>query len=184
MENVFITRTALMAQAKEAARETASALMDEASFQAFYERYARSVWGYLTRIADRNQADDLLQETFYRFYRAGATYESEGHRRNALFMIATNVARDAYRRRGGTTQVALDEIHEQAHLHDTPEQKTDLQRALAQLKPQQRELLWLAYAQGSSHEEIAEIVGVTRGSVKALLFRARRKLATLLGGAQ
>jgi RNA polymerase sigma-70 factor (ECF subfamily) len=45
----------------------------------------------------------------------------------------------------------------------------------------QREMLWLAYALGSSHAEIAEIVGVKSGSVKILLFRARRKLAGLLG---
>jgi len=57
-----------------------------------------------------------------------------------------------------------------------------LKRALAQLRPAQREMLWLAYAQGSSHEEIAEVLGLTRGSVKALLFRARRKLADLLRG--
>ena len=42
-------------------------------------------------------------------------------------------------------------------------------------------MLWLAYALGSSHAEIAEIVGVKSGSVKILLFRARRKLAGLLG---
>jgi RNA polymerase sigma-70 factor (ECF subfamily) len=52
---------------------------------------------------------------------------------------------------------------------------------MAQLKPIQREMLWLAYALGSTHAEIAEIVGVKSGSVKILLFRARRKLAALLG---
>ena len=40
-------------------------------------------------------ADDLLQETFYRFLRAAATHESEAHRRNSLYRIATNLARDA-----------------------------------------------------------------------------------------
>ena len=42
-------------------------------------------------------------------------------------------------------------------------------------------MLWLAYAQGASHREIAEVVGVGHASVKPLLFRARRKLAGLLG---
>jgi RNA polymerase sigma-70 factor (ECF subfamily) len=40
--------------------------------------------------------------------------------------------------------------------------------------------LWLAYAQGSSHKEIAESLGLRAGSVKLLLFRARRRLAALL----
>jgi RNA polymerase sigma-70 factor, ECF subfamily len=41
--------------------------------------------------------------------------------------------------------------------------------------------LWLAYAEGSSHREIADALGVKHGSVKLLLFRARRRIAKLLG---
>ena len=43
-----------------------------------------------------------------------------------------------------------------------------------------RALLWLAYANGSSHHEIADVLGVKSGSIKLLLFRARRKLASAL----
>src|ERR1700685_2878449 len=74
-------------------------VMDEDEFRAFYERTARGVWAYLARITgDRQMADDLLQEAFYRFLRTAATYENEAHRRNSLYRIATNVARDARRR--------------------------------------------------------------------------------------
>ena len=57
----------------------------------------------------------------------------------------------------------------------------DLNRAISQLVPRDRAMLWLAYAQGASHKEIAEVVGVGTGSVKPLLFRARKRLAGLLG---
>jgi RNA polymerase sigma-70 factor (ECF subfamily) len=50
-----------------------------------------------------------------------------------------------------------------------------------QLKPRERSLLWLAYAQGFSHAEIAELLGLKTASLKALLFRARQRLITLLG---
>src|SRR5579863_1104920 len=74
-------------------------VMDEDAFRAFYDRTARGVWAYLARITgDRQIADDLLQETYYRFLRAGATHEGEAHRRNSLYRIATNLARDARRR--------------------------------------------------------------------------------------
>jgi RNA polymerase sigma-70 factor (ECF subfamily) len=43
-------------------------------------------------------ADDLLQETYYRFLRAKVAHESDAHRRNYLFRIATNIVRDHRRR--------------------------------------------------------------------------------------
>ena len=64
---------------------SASFVMDADTFRAFYDRTARGLWAYLARITgDRQLADDLLQETFYRFLRAAATHESETHRRNSL----------------------------------------------------------------------------------------------------
>lgn len=163
-------------------------VMDEESFRTFYDRTARGVWAYLARVTgDRQLADDLLQETFYRFLRAAATYESETHRRNSLFRIATNLARDARRRsiiRAPFSSVG-EEIERVASADDagTTERKTDVNRAMAQMKPQERAMLWLAYAEGASHREIADVLGLSAGSLKPLLFRARRRLATLLGRA-
>ena len=51
---------------------------------------------------------------------------------------------------------------------------------MAQLRSRDRAMLWLAYAQGASHEEIAEVVGVGRASVKTMLLRARTRLAAFL----
>lgn len=166
------------------AEERALQLMDEETFRAFYERTSRGVWVYLSRITnDRQLADDLLQEAYYRFYRAGRSYESETHRRNALYLIATNIARDAARRRRHAEFVPLpesDELRGDERTAARVESRTDLARAMQQLKPAQREMLWLAYGQGASHNEIAEVLGLKSASIRLLLFRARRKLAALL----
>ena len=169
-------------------REARGALevMGDEEFRQFYERTARPLWSYLSRITgDRQQADDLLQEAYYRFYRAGARHESEAHRRNSLFQIATNLVRDAARRASRYQDVPLEEETSRHALaaparEASAEIRTDLARAMQQLQPVQRELLWLAYAQGSSHEEIAEILGLRAISVRTLLLRARRKLAAIL----
>src|SRR5438093_7318974 len=69
--------------------------MDEDTFRVFYERTARPIWAYLSRMTgDARLADDLLQETYYRFLRAAAIHDSEAHRRNYLFRIATNLVHD------------------------------------------------------------------------------------------
>ncbi len=164
-------------------------LMDEESFRAFYDRTARGVWAYLARITgDRQMADDLLQETFYRFLRARTPYESEAHRRNSLYRIATNLARDA-RRRSLTHPVAGvegEEIERVASLENphSTERRADFTRAMERLKPRDRAMLWLAYAEGASHREIAGVLGLKPSSMKLLLFRARRRMAELLGAAK
>lgn len=169
-----------------------SAMSDE-EFRAFYERTARPLWAYLSRITgDTHKADDFLQEAYYRFYRAGARHENESHRRNSLFQIATNLVRDAARRGKHYSEVPLQTDDESGHTATlksdapVPDQhvaaKTDLARAMKKLEPVQRELLWLAYAQGASHQEIADILGMRAISVRTLLLRARRKLAGILTG--
>ena len=189
--SIVMRETTLPDLERQTANEAGASLpMDEETFKAFYDRTARQVWAYLAKITgDAHLSDDLLQEAYYRFYRARTVYEDESHRRNSLFRIATNLARDSGRRRRRGRDVALPD--DDADPKDLPvdtraaeraAQRTDVRRALAQLKPSQRQMLWLAYAQGSSHEEIAEVLGLTRASVKALLFRARRKMAELLRG--
>ena len=181
-----------MAMTGDARVDSGVAVMGEEEFRAFYERTARPLWSYLSRITgDRQKADDYLQEAYYRFYRAGRRHESEAHRRNSLFQIATNLVRDAARRARHYSEVPIEDDEASPSAvpvsnHPTPEHefamRTDVARAIKQLEPMQRELLWLAYAQGASHEEIAEIVGVRAISVRTLLFRAKRKLAAILSG--
>jgi len=83
----------------DAAAEADVALaMDEDAFRAFYDRTAGPLWGYLSRISgDRQTADDLLQESYYRLLKSGASFESDTHRRNYLYRIATNLVHDTRR---------------------------------------------------------------------------------------
>src|SRR5919204_1571219 len=83
----------------EQAKAEASLHMDEDTFRAFYERTARPVWAYLKRMTgDSHLAEDLLQETYYRFLRSDRSYANDAHRFHYLFRIATNLVRDRVRR--------------------------------------------------------------------------------------
>jgi RNA polymerase sigma-70 factor (ECF subfamily) len=55
-----------------------------------------------------------------------------------------------------------------------------LDPAMARMRPRDRQILWLAHAEGYSHREIAQITGLRAASIRLLLFRARRKIARLL----
>lgn len=159
--------------------------MDEEAFRTFYELTARPVWVYLVRMTgDSRLADDLLQEAYYRLLRTRVSFESDDHRRNYLFRIATNLVRD-HRRRPRIEAVEITENQQEASRVETDPadrvaRQIDLTRAMDRLKPRDRSLLWLAYAQGCSHQEIATSLGLKTASLKALLFRARRRLLSLL----
>ena len=63
---------------------------------------------------------------------------------------------------------------------DDPETRADVRRAFEQLKPRERQLLWLAHVEGFDHREIARLTGLKVASIRVLLFRARRELASVL----
>jgi len=149
----------------------------EEQFLIIYEATSRALWAYLVRATgDREAANDLLQEAFSRFLSANAPEMNPADSKSYLFRIATNLLRDRWRRReSSTTAENLQEPGE-----DGLEQRLEVRRAFQQLKPRERQLLWLAHVEGFSHEEIAEVSGLRAGSIRLLLFRARRKLADIL----
>jgi len=160
--------------------------MTEDEFRLFYEQTARPVWIYLARMtSDDRLADDLLQEAYYRFLRTRTAFESDDHRRHYLFRIATNLVHD-HRRRPNRERTSLDQsgtLHvtsERIDMGERAVRRLDLTRAMDKLKPRDRSMLWLAYAQGFSHEEIARMLGLRTSSLKALLHRARQRLIALL----
>lgn len=172
--------------AADAAADAVTLQMDEEAFRGFYDRTARMLWAYLHRLTgDRQQADDLLQEAYYRLLSADAVLDTESHRRHYLFRIATNLAHDRFRR--GRTRPPHVSYDEAVEAQPAPsgaglDARLDLDAAMARLASRERAMLWLAYGQGATHAEIASVIGVKTTSVKALLFRARRRLARLLGG--
>lgn len=156
--------------------------MDEESFRAFYDRTARPLWAYLSRVSGNHAvADDLFQACYLRFLTARLPQTSEAHRKNYLFRIATNLLRDHFRRRKGE-YVAFEEMPALEQTAEKLQRQSELTSALKHLKLRERELLWLAYVEGFSHRQIAELVGLKAESIRPLLFRARQKLAAILRG--
>jgi RNA polymerase sigma-70 factor (ECF subfamily) len=154
--------------------------MDEGRFEVLYRRLAGSLWSYLFRMTgNAAAADDLVQKTFMRFLRANPELATEEHQRRWLFRAATQVALDHFRET--KRQRSADASPEQAILTEPREVlRHDMMKTFSELKPKERALLWLAHVEEADHEDIGDALGVKRGSVKVLLFRARKRLAELL----
>jgi len=156
--------------------------MQNDAFAGFYERSARPLWAYLARVSgDPALADDQLQESYIRFLGADTPDDGEVAARRYLFRIATNLLRDHWRR---PRQRSIEEMHEELFAAADPSAQSDtramLGPVLQAMRPRERQLLWLAYAEGYSHKEIAVITGLASASIRLLLFRARHKAAGLL----
>src|SRR5215831_5240118 len=151
--------------------------LNRAAFRVFYDRTNRSLWAYLLRVSGRHDvADDVLQESYCRFLAAKLPPMDAVEGRSYLFRIATNLLRDRRRSREVPNTVSATA----QSCEDDPETRTDVRRAFEQLKPRERQLLWLAHVEGFDHQEIARLTGLKVASIRVLLFRARRELASVL----
>ena len=155
--------------------------LDEASFRVLYDATSQPIRAYLLHVCRRpDVADDLLQETWCRYLMHRRTDMDESQTRSYLFRIATNLIHDRGRSRVDSRFSDMpSEIPEHGRAPNI-ETRLDVRSTLRQLKPRERELLWLAYIEGMNHEEIAAATGLRALSIKILLFRARRKAAHLL----
>ena len=156
------------------------ARLDERAFAACYQHNSRALWSYLYRVSGKpSDADDLVQEAFCRLLQAEVSGLADEELRRYVFRIGSNLLADRWRR---ATQEAswLDRFRGTTAAHLEPEYDDSVSREFAALKPRERALLWLAYVEGESHEEIANALGLSRGSIKVLLSRARGRLKDLL----
>lgn len=154
--------------------------MDENAFRALYTRTARPLRGYIARvIGNQALADDVLQETYFRLLRSGFRCDDETNLRSYLFRIATNLMRDHFRRPVRETG-EVPEVADAAHFPEAVQLRSDVGGALAELHPRDRSMLWLAYVEGSSHEEVAAALGLRAASVRSMLSRARQRMAAAL----
>jgi RNA polymerase sigma-70 factor (ECF subfamily) len=160
---------------------------DRRAFDALFERWAGRVLRFVERmVGEPSTAEDVVQETFVRMWRARERYQPEARFSTWLFTIAGNAARNELRRparRAGYQSIdeAGDAVPLALAAADPPSDRVvDARRdglglavAFGALPERQREALWLCAVEGLSYAEIAEALATTEKSVKALIHRAR-----------
>lgn len=145
----------------------------------------RGYWYALSLTHDRSAAEDVLQDAATALVRCGGKWE-----RSYLFTAIRNRFIDTYRRDrrllflplDGASESAIATVDQQAwELPDVIERQT-LNRALGTLRVEEREMLFLAFVEGYTTQQIAQLTGRPRGTVLSLLHRTKLKLRRLLNG--
>jgi RNA polymerase sigma-70 factor (ECF subfamily) len=164
-----------------AERAELSQRMDEAAFTALYREMGPGLRSYIRKVSgDAALADDILQETFFRFLRAELPAMEKFQRKAYLYRTASSLLSDHWRRSKRERRWSLEGIFSGEAREDT-ERGGDMMSVFGRLKTQEQTLLWLAYVEGFDHREIAQVLELKEKSVRVLLFRARKKLAGMLG---
>ncbi|HEX2619856.1 MAG TPA: RNA polymerase sigma factor, partial [Phototrophicaceae bacterium] len=153
-------------------------------------RHHSPLVGYLYRMTggDRTLAEDLAQETFLRVLRGIQQYQHPRPFKPWLYALATNLARDHYKRAETRRTLPMAEsLSQRLEAEEQPEdalladdETRQVMAALATLPDFQREIVVLRYYQGLSHAEIAETLNIPTGTVKSRLSNGLNRLRELL----
>lgn len=153
---------------------------DEVAFRELYERYADRVFRYaLTLLKSRHLAEEVVQETMVAVWRGAGSFKGRSQVSTWIFGIARNQAHALLRREDRGAR----EPEEPLVLPDPAgplEREGRVLAALAELPPEQQEVVVLTFYEGLSYKEIARMLGVPEGTVKSRMHFAKRKLREAL----
>jgi len=173
----------------------------EIAYRELVHRYERPIFSLIYRmVRDRERSEDLSQETFVKVLNAIDSYRPEYKFSSWIFKIANNAAIDHLRRKeldtlslDGAPDAVTAERQEGTSLQlaDTTESPLDelqarelgtqIEAAIAELRPDYRSCILLRHVEGYAYEEIAEMLDLPLGTVKTYIHRARAQLRELLG---
>jgi len=165
---------------------------DAAAFETLYRAHASRLFGLLTRMTgSAHDAEDLLQDVFVQAHRKLASFRGESSLGTWLYRLAVNQCLDHLRGKQSrmartTDSLDADEAPEPAAAAPAlpqPIARIDLERAIAQLPDGCRAAFVLHDVEGLDHREVGAALGISEGTSKSQVHKARMKLRALLGGA-
>ncbi len=168
------------------------------AFQELVGRYHDRLLNFIYRtIGDRDRSEDLVQETFVRVYRHLHRFDPTKKFSTWIYTIASNLAKNELRNRSRNPMVLFQAIKKNWDADHRPLQWEDrsyapddlfrkrhlraqVEKAVEELPEHHRVVFVLREMEGKTYEEISEITGVTLGTVKSRLNRARNKFAQII----
>lgn len=166
---------------------------DNTAFQELMERYKKKIYYIAYDItADHNDAEDVSQEVFIKMFRSIKTFRRDAKMSSWLYQITVNTCIDSLRRKSSKPKKFIDNIEKVnikenppgSGLHaEAPERSAEvsiiqnhISQALEKVSPRERSVFVMRHYNDFKMNEIAEILNISVGTVKSLLFRAIKKL--------
>lgn len=154
------------------------------AFDLIISFYQKAIFNHIYRlVGNKDDAADLTQDTFFKIYRKHALIDPSDNFKAWLYKIATNTVYDWFdkkKRRNEFNFIEEGEIETIGavvpYYRLDKATTMDLEMALGKIKPRYQSVIFLYYQQGFSYEEIAKIMQTPLGTVKTLLYRAKRAL--------
>ena len=149
----------------------------EEIYRRFGDRMKSVAWNHLGNISD---AEDAVQDTFLKVHRSASTYTGEASFSTWLFRILVNTCFDALRKRKRRIDEAPIEDEVETVERTAPNvddaKRITLRKLLDELPERNRTVFTLFEIEGLSHAEIGEILGISEGNSKWILFATKKEL--------
>ena len=149
------------------------------AFQRLYQANVGRIYSLAFRMAGEESAEDLTQEVFIRAWEKLRTFRGDARFSTWLHRLAVNLIlsrRETIQRRRQRFVQGTERLNGMPGRQDTPGAGLDLERAMSHLPNGARQVFVLFDVEGYSHEEIGDLLGISQGTSKSQLHRARMML--------
>lgn len=170
---------------------------DSAAFETLVVTYEKGIYNLAFRlVGDREDAMDITQEVFLKAYQALSRFRGDSRFSTWIYRVCVNASLDHLRKKQKQPPHSLDEplylkessvtrevADESENVEDSVETKfmsSDVLAILKEIDPAHRAIILLCDVRGYSYQEIADILGLSMGTVKSRLHRARNMVRRLL----
>lgn len=166
---------------------------DQASFDKLYAATVNRAWSVAMRIVRQPEAaEEVVEDCFWQVWREAERFDAtRGRVLTWVLTICRSRALDYLRRKDIAEPMAdvetlrsseLADEHDPLDILSATERASAVHRALAQLKPRERQMISLAFFRGLTHQEIADASAMPIGTVKTVMHKAFKQLQVILGG--
>ena len=147
------------------------------AFEELYKRHGSRLKSVAYQVlGNRQEAEDVVQETFLKAHRSIHGFKGEASLGTWLYRIAINVCRDVIRKRKPETEFTI--VHGKST--QSPALRVALESMIQRLSPNHRMVFLLFAVEGMKHSEIAAVLDIPEGTSKAWLFEAKKELQRML----